>query len=271
MFNKRPIGLAIALAVAFFSQTISVRAEEAKPTIVLVHGAWADGSSWDGVVRGLHRYGYVVDVPPNGLRGIASDSSAIAEFLSTISGPVVLVGHSYGGTIITNAAFGNARVKALVYVDAFIPAQHETIAAETAAKPGSILAPALTNPASVFTLRPFPGSPPGVADAYVLPAIFVSEFAAGLPREYAEILATTQRPLATSAIGEPSGPPAWTTIPSWDLIGTEDNVIPPAEQGFMAARAHSTVEKIAAHHLSLISNPDEVTAFIIRAARTVRK
>ena len=271
MFRKRPILLAIAVLAAFFAQTVSARAEETKPTIVLVHGAWADGSSWDGVVRRLLSYGYTVDVPPNGLRGVASDSSAIAGYLSTIVGPIVLVGHSYGGTVITNAAFGNPNVKALVYVDAFVPAQRETIAAETAATPGSILAPGLTNPASVFTLRPFPGSPPGVVDAYILPALFVRKFAAGLPPGTPQTLATTQRPLATNAIGEASGPPAWKTIPSWDLIGTLDDVIPPAEHAFRAARAHATVERIAAHHLSLISNPGEVSAFIIRAARTVRK
>jgi pimeloyl-ACP methyl ester carboxylesterase len=268
---KRTVLLAIAITLAFSGQRVPARADEPKPTIVLVHGAWADGSSWDGVVRRLLYCGYTVDVPPNGLRGVASDSASIADFLSTISGPIVLVGHSYGGTIITNAALGNPEVKALVYIDAFIPAQHETIGGEIGAMPGSIFASALTNPASVFTLRPFPGSPQGVVDAYILPSLFVIGFAAGLPRDVSATLATTQRPLATSAVGEPSGPPAWKTIPSWDLIGTEDNAIPPAEQEFMAARAHSTVEKIAAHHLSLISNPDAVSALIITAARSVSK
>ena len=268
---KRAICFAIAIVVNMALQGGSVRANEVKPTIVLVHGAWADGSSWDAVVRRLLYCQYTVYVPPNNLRGVASDSTALADFLGTISGPIVLVGHSYGGTVITNAALGNAKVRALVYVDAYLPAQNETVAGETAAMPGSILAPALTNPASVFALRPFPSSPPGVVDAYVLPGLFVMGFAAGLRRDVAKTLETTQRPLATSAIGEPSGVPAWKTIPSWDLIGTEDNVIPPAEQEFMAARAHSHVKRIAAYHLSLISNPDAVAELIITASRSVSK
>ena len=136
-----------------------------RPTIVLVHGAWADGSSWSNVTRDLQRDDYTVAAPPNPLRGLAADSASIAAYLSTISGPIVLVGHSYGGTVITNAALGNGQVKALVYVDAFIPAQHDTLLSLT--QPGSCFA---APPPTVFDFVPIPSAPAGVVDAYVKPS-----------------------------------------------------------------------------------------------------
>jgi len=242
----------------------AARPMQPTPTIVLEHGAWADGSSWAGVVRRLQLASYTVDVPPNPLRGLPTDDAYLARFLATVTGPIVLVGHSYGGMVITNAATGNANVKALVYVDAYIPAKGETIAGLTGAKPGSCLA---SKPADVFNFAPYPGAPTGDADLYVKPALFPQCFANGLPAQTGAVLAATQRPLTASAIAEPSGAPAWTTIPSWSLIGTADNIVPPAEQRVMSQRAHAHITEVRAPHLSMIARPDAVTAVIMQAAR----
>ncbi len=242
-----------------------------KPTIVLEHGAWADASSWAGVIHQLQRDGYTVDAPPDPLRGLSYDSSYLADYLSTITGPVVLVGHSYGGAVITNAATGNPNVRALVYVDAFIPAQGQTLLQLVAAKPGSCLA---GNPANVFNAVPYPGAPAGDVDLYLKTAPdstypgFARCFANGLPASQAAVLAATQRPLAFSAASDPSGVPAWKTIPSWSVIGTADHVLPPAEQLFMSRRAHAHITEINAGHLSLISDPCAVTRVIVQAARS---
>jgi pimeloyl-ACP methyl ester carboxylesterase len=138
--------------------TTNARAGGPKPTIVLEHGAWADASSWDAVIRQLQRAGYNVDAPPDPLRGLAYDSATLADFLKTISGPIVLAGHSYGGMVITNAATGNPDVKALVYIDAYIPAQGDTAFGLTAAQPGSCLASA-----NAFIGVPYPGAPGDLA------------------------------------------------------------------------------------------------------------
>jgi pimeloyl-ACP methyl ester carboxylesterase len=256
-------GLAIAALAAIPSTvaaaSISSPSDSAvKPTIVLEHGAWADGSSWSGVVTRLQKDGYTVDVPPNPLRGPDSDSAYLASYLATVPGPVVLVGHSYGGFVTTNAATGDKNVKALVYVDAYIPAQGDTINSLTAQFPGSQITPAALN---------FVPSPGGVTDAYIKPALFRSILANDLPASQAAGLAATQRPIAATALTEPSGPPAWATIPSWAVIGTADHAIPPAAQEFMAARAHASVTKINASHLSLISHPSAVAGVIEVAAR----
>jgi pimeloyl-ACP methyl ester carboxylesterase len=228
-----------------------------KPTIVIEHGAWADGSSFADVVARLQKDGYVVDVPPNPLRG-ATDPAYLASYLATITGPVVLVGHSYGGFVTTNAATGDKNVKALVYVDAYIPAQGDTINSLNAQFPGSLLTPAALS---------FVPSAGGVTDAYVQPSMFRSIFANDLPASEAAVLAATQEPIAASALTAVSGAPAWATIPSWDVIGTADHAIPPAEQEFMAARAHSNVTKIDASHLSMLSHPGTVASVIEQAAR----
>ena len=239
-----------------------------KPTIVLEHGAWADASGWSGEITRLQRDGYTVYAPPDPLRGLASDSATLADFLNTITGPIVLVGHSYGGMVITNAATGNPNVKALVYIDAFIPAQGDTAFGLTGAQPGSCL-----DSANAFTAVPYPGAPKGDFDAYLKAAPdapypgFAQCFANGLPASQAAVLAATQRPIAFSAGSDPSSVPAWKTIPSWALIGTADHVIPPAEQMFMSKRAHAHITKINAGHLSLISNPCAVTRIILAAAR----
>ena len=238
-------------------------AEGVKPTIVLVHGAWADSGSWNAVTALLQAAGYTVDAPPNPLRGLSYDASYLADFLSTISGPVVLVGHSYGGMVITNAATGNPNVKALVFDDAYIPAATDTLLGLTSAEPGSCLA---VSPAP-FNVVPYPGAPSGDVDLYVKQSVFPGCFANGLPAAKASVLAATQRPLAASALTEPSGTPAWKSIPSWAVIGTADHVIPLAEQLNMARNAGAHVTEINAPHLSMISDPGAVATVIIRAAQ----
>jgi pimeloyl-ACP methyl ester carboxylesterase len=235
------------------------------PTIVLVHGAWANSGSWDGVVQRLQRDGYTVDVPPNPLQGLAYDPAYLADFLHTISGPIVLVGHSYGGAVITNAATGDTQVKALVYVDAFAPDQGQTIGQLASAVPGSCVVAA--DPTTIFTLATFPGAPAGVFDAYVKQSLFPSCFANGLPASEARMLAATQEPLSTIALSQQSGVPAWKTIPSWAVIGTADHVILPAEQLAMARHAHAHITEVRAPHLSMISDPGVVTQVIVEAAQ----
>jgi len=236
-----------------------------RPTIVLVHGAWADGSSWAGEINRLQKRGYTVRVAPQPGRGPAADTAYLRDYLASIAGPIVLAGHSYGGFVITGAATGNPNIKALVYVDAFAPDQGESIGSLTAGS-GSVLEPALTNPATVFTLTGYPGAPAGAGDSYVLPSLFESGFAADLQRAQAAVLAAAQTPLSTTAFGEPSGSPAWKTIPSWAVISRQDKVIPPRGERAMAARAGAHVTEINGSHLSLISHPDEVTAVILAAA-----
>ena len=237
-----------------------------KPTIVLVHGAWADNSSWNAVTEQLQARGYTVDAAPNPLRGVSADSAYLSDFLSTISGPIVLVGHSYGGFVITNAATGNPQVKALVYDDAFIPAAGDTPRSLSAAKPGSCLA--VTDPSTVLNFVPYPGASSGDADAYVKQSVFPGCFANGLPAREGAALAAEQQPLAASALSETlTAAPAWQTIPSWAVIGTADHVIPPAEQFAMAQRAGAHITEIDAPHLSMISDPGAVTQVILDAAR----
>jgi pimeloyl-ACP methyl ester carboxylesterase len=236
---------------------------QSKPTIVLVHGAWADGSSWTGVVSRLQDEGFTVIAEANPLRGLLSDSAYLAAILATISGPLVLVGHSYGGAVITNAATGNSNVKALVYVDAFIPDQGETVLKLNVAQPGSCLG---GDPTQVFNFVKFPGAPNGDFDLYVKPALFPNCFANGIPSDEAAVLASEQRPLTLSAGSTPSGTPAWKTIPSWSVIGTLDNVLPLAEQRIMSQRANAHITEIPAGHLSMISQPQTVTRVIEQAA-----
>ena len=231
---------------------------------MLVHGAWADSSSWNGVIERLQALGYTVDAPPNPLSGVSSDSAYLSDFLSTISGPIILVGHSYGGFVITNAATGNPQVKALVYDDAFIPAAGDTPESLSTAMPGSCLTPAALN------FVPYPGAPSGDAEVYVKQSVFPGCFANGLPASEGAALAAEQQPPVASILSDTlTTTPAWQTIPSWDVIGTADHVIPPAEQVVMAKRAGSHITEIKAPHLSMISDPGAVTSVILNAARTV--
>ena len=242
------------------------RGRDAKPTVVLVHGAWADSSSWDSVVGRLQHRGFTVDVVPNPLRGLASDAAYLASFLRTVPGPIVLAGHSYGGAVITNAALGNSAVKALVFVDAFVPDEGESVAQLAGERPGSALA--VSDPTTVFSLVPYAGAAEGDYDLYVLPQVFRTAFANDLSSRRAAVLASTQRPVTLSAISAPSGTPAWKTIPSWYLVGTLDKVLPPAEQSAMASRAHSHVLRVRAGHLSMITRPGAVVRLVRDATHT---
>ena len=262
-------GLLVSTSQMAFAHEVAAHATGtggAKPVVVLEHGAWADGSSWDQVVRILQGDGYTVYVPPNPLRGVAADSAYLKDFLTqnaNLAGkPVVLAGHSYGGFVVTNAAVGDSAVKALVYVDAYLPKRGDTLKSLTTA--GSCFA---VDPTTVFDFVPYPGGPPGDVDLYVKQSLFPGCFANGLRASEAAALAAAARPLAASVLDEPSGAPAWATIPSWDVIGTNDHIITPAAQLFMAHRAHAHITQVSAPHLSMITNPWIVARVIERAAR----
>src|SRR2546422_1347377 len=257
--------LALLVVPAFIGFAKSDSGSAAKPSIVLVHGAWADGSSWSRVVRILQDDGYTVYVPPNPLRGLSSDSAYLASFLQSIPGPIILVGHSYGGAVITNAAVGNPNVKALVYVDAFAPDEGESIGdlASTPPPPGQSASCVAGDPTQAFNFVPLTS---GDVDLYVKPSLFPSCFANDQPLAQAAVLASSQRPVALSALPQPSGVPAWKTIPSWYLVGTIDRVIPPWAQLFMAQRAGATIVQVKASHLSMLSRPEAVVGLINTAA-----
>ena len=265
MTAKRLVGRAVAvlalvatmpLGVAGAAGRPKVEGTGAKPTIVLVHGAWADSSGWGAVTQGLQDEGYTVIAPANPLRGVPSDAAYLTSVLATLSGPIVLVGHSYGGAVITNAATGNPNVKALVYIAAFAPDAGETLAQILAMNPGSQAAP----PNLIF--RPYPGG----LDTYISPSAFHEVFCADVPAATAAVMAATQRPLDAAILGEPSAVPAWRTIPSWYLVAASDHAIPPATERFMAKRAGATTREVDASHVAMISQPAVVTDLINDAA-----
>src|SRR3954469_20686122 len=248
---------------ALFLLTVSTQAgsaaasRAAKPTVVLVHGAWADASGWSQVTERLQKDGYRVIAPANPLRSLHGDAAYLQSVLAQEKGPFVLVGHSYGGAVITNAAAGSSDVRALVYVNGFAPDTGEDIlhlAGEGSLVPSSI---------------EFKGYPPFGAidiDIYIKPENFHETLASDLSRKDAAVLAVTQRPISFAAAGAPTTATAWKTIPSWYLLGTEDRTITPAAQRFMAERAGATIEEVKASHLSLISRPGEVPPLIEQAA-----
>jgi pimeloyl-ACP methyl ester carboxylesterase len=238
-----------------------------KPTIVLVHGAWADGSSWTRVIEQLQAAGHEVVAPPNTLRGVAADAEVIRNFIDAIDGPVILVAHSYGGFVTTNAATGAANVKALVYVDAFIPDEGQPAGA--LAGPDSAITPALANPTSVFKVVSIPGAPPNVVDTYLLPEVVRESFANDLPPDEAALIAATQRPASIATVAEPSGPPAWKDIPAWAIVGTRDRIIPRASQRAMAEHAGARITEVDASHVSMVSHPDVVVSVIQQAMSAV--
>ena len=261
--------VAVALvAFALVSSTVSARPghsgahQSAKPTVVLVHGAFADASSWSGVIGRLQSLGYPVIAPANPLRGVADDAAYMKSVLATIKGPIVLVGHSYGGFVITNAALGNPNVKALVYIAAYAPEKGETAVGINALAPGSKIAAALA-------IQTVPG-PDGtqVQEATILPSAFRDVFAADLPAETTAVMAASQRPAALAAFTQPSGEPAWTSIPSWYMVAGRDNAIGTAVEQIMAKRmgAH-TVEVRTASHAVMVSHPGAVVGLILRATR----
>jgi pimeloyl-ACP methyl ester carboxylesterase len=228
-----------------------------KPTVVLVHGAFADASGWNGVAARLIRDGYPVVAPANPLRSVSSDSAYLAGFLATIAGPIVLAAHSYGGIVTTNAAAGNPNVRALVYVAAFVPDAGETLLGLQTRYPGSRLSE------SALDFRPAGES----VDAYIKPKLFRSVFAGDLPRTAAALMWAGQRPADVRTLGEPSGAPAWKGSPSWYLAARDDQVLPVAAQRFMAQRAGAQLREVGASHVAMVSQPEAAADLIRRAAR----
>ncbi|MFI7061316.1 alpha/beta fold hydrolase [Kribbella sp. NPDC050124] len=256
---------AAAIAVAAINPVQSVAGEQrgAKPTIVLVHGSWADASSWNRVTERLQDDGYTVRAIPNYLRSVAGDAEAVRTFLQTLPGPVVLVGHSYGGFVITNAATGLSNVKALVYVNAFAPDTGET--PFQLVGPDSALA---VDPATVFDLVPPTLPPTATTDVYLKRSTVFASFATGLSSDDKDLVYATQRPGALGALNEPSATPAWKTIPSWSAIGVKDQIIPASAQRMMSQRAGAKITEYDAGHLGLMTDPRTVTRVIEQAARS---
>jgi Predicted hydrolases or acyltransferases (alpha/beta hydrolase superfamily) len=254
------VALVIPLSITGSAAAHDSNGAPPKPTIVLVHGDWADGSSWSAVMSRLQSQGYTVVAPPNQLRGPSVDAPYLASYLQTIPGPIILVGHSYGGFVITNAATGNTNVKALVYIDAFIPDENQTLA--SLGSPESCL-----DPASAFNAVPFNGG----VDLYLRIAPnppytgFNECFANGVPPNQA---ACSPR----SSVRPPW--PNWESRPArprgrasrrGSLIGTEDHAVPPSLQEQMATHAGAHISFVGAGHLSLITRPNAVVDIIDRA------
>jgi pimeloyl-ACP methyl ester carboxylesterase len=239
----------------------------AKPTIVLVHGAWADASSWNAVASELRTQGHTVLAPPNLLRGPAGDAAYISSFIAQrTTGPVVLVGHSYGGFVITNAATGGGDVKALVYVDAFIPEEGEFVF-QILGGSGSALD--VKDPTTVLDIVGYPGAPEGDAEAFLKPETVHNSFAQDLPEADRWLIAAGQRPITLGANTTPSDTAAWKSLPSWAVVGTEDRVIPPATQRSQAERAGAKITEVAGSHVSMVSNPRTSIDTILAAAAHV--
>lgn len=229
------------------------------PTAVLVHGAFADASGWAGIIRELTGQGYPVVAPANPLRGVANDAATVRATAAAIDGPVVLVGHSYGGAVITQAAEGLDNLVGLVYVAAFAPAIGESVGSVQEPFPAPLLA---------STVRPTPydavgavGGPELVIDV----AQFQETFAADLPADVAQVMALSQRPLAAAAAGEPLSYAGWAGKPTWYLVSSADHAIAPEAQRFMAQRMGATTEEIDGSHVAFIAQPVAVADFIARA------
>jgi pimeloyl-ACP methyl ester carboxylesterase len=233
------------------------------PTIVLVHGAFAESASWDRVVRELEGAGHDVIAAANPLRGLTADAQSVSDLVRTIDGPVMLVGHSYGGAVITNVDPDAGQITGLVYVAAFAPEPGESANSLAQRFPGSTLGDAL---------RPVPRSD-GTTDLYIAREIFHEQFAADVPAPEAARMAATQRPVTLEALQEPSGErPLWKELPSWYLVGGQDRNIPAELQHFMAHRAGAlrTVELPTASHAVAVSHPDATARLILEAAAPLR-
>ena len=232
-----------------------------KPTIVLVHGAFAESASWNGVIAHLRTAGHRVIAAGNPLRSLSGDAASVAALVATIDGPVVLAGHSYGGAVISNAAVGNDNVKALVYVAGLAPDKGENVPDLTGKHPGATLGEHLYEVPLAD----------GTADVFVDRDAYHEHFAADLTPERAAVDAATQRPFNTSALSEGSGEPAWKTIPSWFIYPELDRAIPAETFRFMAERAgaRATVEIAGASHALPASQPEAVARFIAEAAAAV--
>jgi pimeloyl-ACP methyl ester carboxylesterase len=232
-----------------------------QPTVVLVHGAFADSASWNGVIPRLQAHGLRVVSVANPLRSLHGDADYLGKLLDGLPGRVVLVGHSYGGAVITHAATGRKNVKALVYVAAFAPDAGDTALGLSGKFPGSTLGEALGPPVMLGD---------GGKDLYIRQDKFHLQFAADVPEAAATLMAATQRPIAEIALTQASGAPAWKELPSWSIYGTADKNIPPAAMRFMSerAKARQVVEVKEASHVVMVSHPDKVADLIVEAVQT---
>jgi pimeloyl-ACP methyl ester carboxylesterase len=253
------LGGALALLAVVSSAQSADAAKEPtpKPTIVLVHGAWADSTGWSGVIKRLDKDGYDVLAPATPLRSLSGDAAYVASFLAQTPGPIVLVGHSYGGAVITNAAAGQDNVRALVYIDGFAPDIGENTLA---------LAGADSLIPSSIEFKGIPPFGPTDVDVYIKKESFRETFAADVSKREAALMAVAQRPAAAATGSEPTTATAWKTIPSWYLVGRQDRTITPEAQRFMAHRAGSTTVEIDSSHVSMISHPGAVADLIEAAA-----
>jgi pimeloyl-ACP methyl ester carboxylesterase len=235
---------------------------DSKPAIVLVHGAFADAVGWAGVYAHLTGQGYTVHAPANPLRGVAHDADYVRAFVATVDGPVVLVAHSYGGCVITNASAGDSKIKALVYVAAYAPDEGETLSDAGKLGGGS------SELTRHLVVRPYPGAPEGDADGYIDPEHFPQLFCADVDADLAAFMSVAQRGVALSALVTPSGTPGWKTIPSWYLVSAHDATIPPQAERAMAARAGATTIELPSSHVAMISHPKETADLIATAAQS---
>jgi len=255
-------GIVMGAAALGAPATASAQTSSAqKPTVVLVHGAWADASSWNGVIRILHGNGYTVVAAANPLRSLKGDAASVNTLVRSIHGPVVLVGHSYGGAVITDAVSGLDNVKALVYVAGYAPDKGESAISLTGRFTGSAVETALAQPVSL---------PEGGVDLYIQQGKFHSVIAADVPEGEASLMAAEQRPATQAALTAETESAGWKTIPSWFIYGSADMAIPAAAHAFMAerAKARKTMVVNGASHLVMVSHPNEVAALIEQAAQS---
>jgi pimeloyl-ACP methyl ester carboxylesterase len=266
--NANKLLLSLSIAASFAATLPAARAATpvtaiegtaARPTIVLVHGAFADSSSWNGVAKALSAKGYPVLSIANPLRSVAGDAQYAASVLQSVKGPVVLVGHSYGGMVISQAAEGNPEVKALVYVAALTPEQGETVAGLAGKFPGGTLDAALADPVALAD---------GGKELYIRQDKFRQQFAADVAPQQAAFMAAAQRPVTAAALNEPATGAAWKHLPSYFVYGTADRNIPLQAARFMAERAQAkdVVEVKGASHVVMVSHPDAVAKLIEEAA-----
>ena len=249
-----------ALGKSRRNQMIQATPVASTPTVVLVHGAFADGSSWSGVIEALTADGVPVIAAANPLRSLSADAAYIASVASRVNGPVVLVGHSYGGAVITNAALQAPNVIGLVYVAAFIPDDGETLLGLATQATDSLLGPALRPGPFVAA----PGGDPG-NEFLIDPASFQAVFCADVPADLASVMAVTQRPTTEAAFGEPTANAAWKSLPSWALVATADKAIGVTGSRLMAQRSGATTVEVDGSHAVMVSQPAAV-ADLIRTA-----